>query len=141
MRRHRRALAVITALLWLLGVEALPNLHLAGHSADHTHAQDGTIVTVSFATSSTHEHADGSVHADHDATATKTSSPLDTILDVPAHAASGIAHHATAIFQPPVPLTAPVSAPFAETFLHAAPLAHVASISMVAPSARGPPTA
>lgn len=141
MRRHRRALAVITALLWLLGVEALPNLHLAGHSADHTHAQDGTIVTVSFATPSTHEHTDGSVHADHDATATRTSSPLDTILDVPAHAASGIAHHAVALHQPPPPLMTPVSAPVAETFEYATPRGILHATRTRAATARGPPTA
>ena len=42
-RRHRRAIALMTCALWLLGVEVLPNLHLAFHHDDHTHAADGTI--------------------------------------------------------------------------------------------------
>jgi hypothetical protein len=58
----------MTCVLWLLGVEVLPNLHLAHHEDDHTHAADGTIVA-----SHEHEHEHELDHehgagagADHD---------------------------------------------------------------------------
>ena len=61
----RRAVATIMCLLWLLGVEVLPNLHLSSHDAStHEHTTAGTIVTVSFG-STAHAH-DGTVHS-HDA--------------------------------------------------------------------------
>ena len=60
--QHRRALALVTCLLWLLGVEVLPSLHLALHRGDHTHGDDGSIV---LAHREHHAHGDHD-HADHD---------------------------------------------------------------------------
>jgi hypothetical protein len=65
--RQRRALALLTCVLWLLGVEVLPNLHLAHHHDDHTHAADGTIVA-SHEDDHGHDHDADHGH-DHDADA------------------------------------------------------------------------
>ncbi len=45
-QRRRRWFAATACVLWLLGVEVLPDLHLAFHADDHTHGADGTIVRV-----------------------------------------------------------------------------------------------
>jgi hypothetical protein len=50
----------MTALLWLLGVEVLPNLHLAAHRHDHSHAADGSIIALGRGHD--HEHARGHDH-------------------------------------------------------------------------------
>ncbi len=138
-------------LLWLLGVEVLPNLHLAAHADDHTHAANGTIVTVSFdtITGETHRHDDGSVHADHadadhQAAATKRRVPLDTSLGVPphpGHAATGIGHRLAALLAPPPPVTAAVAVLTVQTWTYLAPRGLAQAIEPAPPSARGPPTA
>jgi hypothetical protein len=52
--------------LWLLGVELLPDLHLAFHDdRDHTHAADGTIVRVEHERGHGHGRGHGHSHA-HD---------------------------------------------------------------------------
>lgn len=66
---HRRAFAATAALLWLLGVEVLPNLHLATHQHDHTHAVDGSIVQLGHAHEASeppHAHHDVAHHHPHD---------------------------------------------------------------------------
>ncbi len=66
---RRRAFAATAALLWLLGVEVLPNLHLATHHHDHTHAVDGSIVRVGHAHEEfepPHAHHDDGHHHPHD---------------------------------------------------------------------------
>src|SRR5687768_4644764 len=60
---RRKGFAVLACVLWLLGVEVLPALHLARHDDHHTHAADGAIVSVARGS---HRHDDGAVHADHD---------------------------------------------------------------------------
>jgi hypothetical protein len=137
-RKQRRALrrlggarsfAICAALLWLLGVEALPNLHLAFHTGDHTHAADGTII------------ADRN-EAELERLYLRAHAERGTI-SAPAHghAAAGIAHHATALHQPPPPLLAPVTQPVATTFVHAAPNERVSIAEASRPVARGPPAA
>jgi hypothetical protein len=72
--RHRRAFAATAAVLWLLGVEVLPNLHLATHHHDHTHTADGSIVLLDrheheYEHEHDHEHEHGDAehrHADDD---------------------------------------------------------------------------
>jgi hypothetical protein len=58
-QRRRRWFAATACVLWLLGVEVLPDLHLAFHADDHTHGPDGTIVHVG----AHHDHA--AAHARH----------------------------------------------------------------------------
>lgn len=127
MRAHtrRRSFAISAVLLWLLGVEVLPSIHLATHTHDHTHAADGTMIF---------EHHE--LDDDHDG-------PSQLAFDhVPhGHAAAGIAHHATALHQPPPPILTPVTAPIAETWTHAAPTARVSIAHASRPTARGPPVA
>jgi hypothetical protein len=53
----------MTALLWLLGVEVLPNLHLAAHRDDHSHTADGSIIALGRGHD--HEHARDNDH-DHE---------------------------------------------------------------------------
>jgi len=72
-KQRRRAFAICAAVLWLLGVEVLPNLHLAHHDHHHTHTADGSIVA-------TH---DDDADSDSD-------SDSDADVDVDEHAA----HHA-----------------------------------------------
>jgi hypothetical protein len=125
--RQRRTLAIFAAFLWLLGIEALPDLHLATHHHDHTHAADGSIV------------ADDHDEAEHEDEHGPSQLAFDHLPHH--HAASGIAHHATALHQPPPPLLAPIAAPTATTFLHAAPTTRTSIASASRPVARGPPVA
>lgn len=146
---RRRALGVMTCLLWLLGVEVLPNLHLATHAGDHTHGDDGALVALWDAhergTEAPHDesvpHAHGGdVHArDHasrqgDADAASLDQP-----GPPAHAPSGLAHHATALHEAPPALLAAVG--ITRTVWHLdAPLDDLIGTKTTArPTARGPP--
>lgn len=151
--RNRRAFAVTTALLWLLGVEVLPSLHLASHRDDHTHAADGSIVATDYDRElerlhqlahaqrghDHHHHHHGDAHPDH---APKPKPRRDQLAYHAAsgHAAGGIAHHATALHRPPPPDTAPVITPVAQPWRHDEPTDRIASTYEVRPSARGPPT-
>jgi len=139
---HRRAFAICAALLWLLGVEALPNLHLALHENDHSHATDGTIVgSAQFEREYAEARAKrglpprvlehGHEHRKRDQLA----------FDHAPHAANGIAHHATALHQPAPPLTTPVAAPHAEAWRFAEPSDRIDLASAIRPSARAPPVA
>jgi hypothetical protein len=141
-QRYRRAYAVIAALLWLVGVEVIPNVHLAYHADDHTHdATSGAIVRVTFAQ---HAHDDGTVHAHAAESGPKRTNREHAILDdeVPSgHAAAGLAHRAAALHQPPPPALAPIEVPPNEHRIAAAPAARLASRSLARPAARGPPVA
>jgi hypothetical protein len=145
--RHRRraTFAVAACVLWLLGVEVLPNLHLATHEADHTHEADGTIVRVSFG--GTHSHG-GVTHADHDDHDVdqdrdhhdRDSKRRDQLaIDVPAHGAAGLAHRAIALHQPPPPVIAPL--PVVRTMLwqEHEPNERLNVAYAARPAARGPP--
>lgn len=143
MRGGRRHLAILAALLWLLGIEVLPNLHLGTHDGHHTHAVDGTIVV----------HADDDADAElerlhrlaHRQAGTKClhGKPRRDALAFHAptggHAANGIAHHATALLDPPPPITTPARTPHAETWQSLAPNARDSIAHAARPSARGPP--
>ncbi|MDQ3367368.1 MAG: hypothetical protein M3680_18240 [Myxococcota bacterium] len=161
--RHRRTYAITAALLWLLGVEVLPNLHLATHRDDHTHVAGGTLVVVTF---DEHRHAGGH-GADHDddhhhphehhddpdharAGAAATAAPAvhrdrarraKLAIESPAsgHQAAGIAHHAIALHQPPPPALAPYVVPLVSAWRHAAPPDRIDITRTARPAARGPP--
>jgi len=136
-RRTARTLALVAAVLWLAGVELVPNLHLALHAslAAHTHDGDTTV----FAP---HHHADGSEHrvvmrAGHRVHARGTH---DLALELE-HGAHSLAHHAAALQPAPAPLLVPL--PIDRRPLLAAAIAIIEPSSRVVPRAmaRGPPTA
>ena len=127
-------------MLWLLGVEVLPDLHLAGHEADHTHEPDGTIVRTTFGT---HAHADGVVHADHIDHEIERDHHRrhgdQLAIDHPAHGAAGIAHRALALHQPATPLLAPLPIARAMLWLEREPNERLTAADAARPAARGPP--
>lgn len=148
--RRRRALAAIACLLWLLGVEVLPNLHLATHdeSAPHTHTASGLIVTVSFG-ETTHRHADGSVHshaapdgepADGEPANERANDALAIELPPDLHVAAGLAHRELALHDPPPPDLDPVAPTRLVTLAVALADDHPALEAHATASARGPPT-
>lgn len=149
-QHRRRAYAALCALVWLIGIEVLPNLHLASHEAStHEHTTAGMIVTVTFGTA-THAH-DGSVHA-HDAAdraaelanAAARGQHRDRIaIDDPVstHVASGLAHHATALHAPPLPPLAPLPAVQLVTNVIVLPVGRACVAFVATADARGPPAA
>lgn len=158
-RRPRRAFALATCVLWLLAIEVLPNLHLGRHDDHHTHADDGTIVRLD----DDHDHGHGYSHGhaidgaarddDHDVDHADDDHADDDhadhdLPDQPAidhlprgHAAGGIAHHITALHQPPAPPLAPVDVERMEWRVAAEPQAITHRIGLTRPSARAPPRA
>ena len=132
-RQHRRAIAICGVVLWLLGVEVLPNLHLAAHADDHTHAADGTIVAHHH-----HHHGDDADH-EHFAPSERDEAQLAIEGAPSGHEAAGIAHRATALHQPPPPTTTPIATPHAQPWEHARPHARTTAIERARPTARGPP--
>jgi hypothetical protein len=122
---RRVVLALLGAILWLGGVEVVPNLHLALHDqlAAHIHEGDSTI----FA----HE---GHVHR----APKRPRSTHDLALRLE-HGAHSLAHHSTALHVPSAPVLAAV--PIDVRPIVVADLAVVApdSRSLSRPSARGPP--
>lgn len=155
--RNRRGFAICAAVLWLFGVEVLPNLHLAQHDAHrHTHASDGSIVAldddapvvarVERETASLARHAPARAPLAHRVVAAgrhhhepkHESHRGQLAIDHVPHAASGIAH-AIALHQPPPPITTPLAVPVAETWRYAEPTDAILATAAVRPSARGPP--
>lgn len=130
---HRAHVAMVTLVLWLLGVEVLPALHLASHDADHTHEHDGTIAHVPRSHEAEHEHGDnrgarsGSEHS---------SLAFDDFEEP--HTAAGIAHHAVAIVEASVPAVAGTVLPYV-TLLQRPTVAVVSSAPSSWFDARGPP--
>lgn len=140
-QHRRRVVATIACLLWLLGVEVLPNLHLASHDAStHEHTPAGTIVTVTFG-SAPHAH-DGSVHS-HDAADHAAERRDELAIDDPVstHVASGLAHRAIALHEPPPPLLAPLPVVQLVTNVVALPAGRVDIAFVATTDARGPPAA
>lgn len=123
-------------LLWLLGTEVLPNLHLAFHGDDHTHGAHGEILAYEQRLAHALAHAEGKSHdGDH----RRTTHDGELQLDAPAHAAAGIAHRALALLDPPPPITTPIATPHAESWTYASPNARIATAPIARPTARGPP--
>ncbi len=86
-QRRRRWFAATACLLWLLGVEVLPDLHLAFHADDHTHGAEGTIVhAAAHHGGRDHDaaHAEHD-HHDHHAPVMLAAAPAGELL-APAHA-------------------------------------------------------
>lgn len=150
IRTRRRTYAVLAALLWLLGVEVLPNLHLATHgdATPHDHTAAGIVVTVSFE-AAPHQHADGRVHAHaepdpakaHATRGRRHAGRLAVDLPADAHTATGLAHHALALHDAPPPELDPVP-PTRTVTAVVTPVRGRASLDLHAtPTARGPPAA
>lgn len=147
----RRSAAVFACLLWLLGVEVLPNLHLAHHDdTPHTHAANGMVITVSFERAGAegmHRHADGSIHEDHAAPASASAkrgrAPIDTSITAPLdnHAASGLAHRALALLDPPPPDVSVDRVDRVATDLVIEPAGRPSVVASTTADARGPPNA
>ena len=144
--RARRAIAVCTALLWLLAVEVLPSLHDATHDRSHTHAHDGTIVA-------SHSDQDDELERLHQLAHKQSGRPCTHERSKPqrdllafqhapsGHDAAGIAHRAIALLDPPAPITAPLAMPIAEPYQHAVPHDVIGHAPIADAIARGPPLA
>lgn len=145
LTRRRRALAALALLLWLLGVEVLPNVHLASHGdgTAHDHTPAGMIVTVSFDTAP-HAHDDGVVHTHAEPTAEDARAyPPMTSLDVPrhGHTAAGLAHRLLALHEAPPPVLAPIAVDRVATdIVHETRGRATLDVALTS-SARGPPNA
>jgi hypothetical protein len=118
-------------MLWLLGVEVAPAIHLARHHEDHTHDANGAVVV---------EHQHGG-HAHHHRVRRSHPTRPQLAIDEPrsAHHAAGFAHHAVALHDPPPPILEPI-----EVARVAIDVEHVltdrpASSMLAEPKARGPP--
>lgn len=150
-RHRRRTLGAAVALVWLLAIELLPNLHLAFHRADHTHAAGGQIVaTVRVDLGGHghgHDHAAGTADHAHDLDAdpppARRRGPTQLAIDeaVPVHAALGTAHRQVAIQDPPPPTLAPAVVLRASPWVIAAPNPRPVATYAARPHARGPPGA
>ena len=148
MQRRRRWFAATACVLWLLGVEVLPNVHLAFHHDDHTHAADGTILHDEHAHAHAHGHGHGHGH-DHGAAApaehrphrdrTDGASTIDHAASI--HDAAGVAHRAIALHRPPPPLLEPLPVPRAAWRLECEPDRAPHDALRARPNARGPPAA
>ncbi|HUQ06474.1 MAG TPA: hypothetical protein VM261_28420 [Kofleriaceae bacterium] len=122
--RRRRRLAVMACLVWLLGVEVLPDAHLATHAWLPAHKHDGDApvstelaVTVHADSTAAWAHAhDGMLHqhgaarhADRDRDGIGRSEPAPA----PGHGQHSLAHHALALAAP------------APAIAHSLPVEHV----------------
>jgi hypothetical protein len=136
-RRTARVIALVAALLWVTGVELVPNLHLALHAslAAHTHEGDTTVFTP-------HHHADGSEHrvvmrAGHRVHAR---SAHDLALELE-HGAHALAHHAMALQPAPAPILVPLPIDRRPTLTPEIAIIEPSSRVVPRAMARGPPSA
>lgn len=151
--RRRQTVALATCLLWLVAVEVLPNLHLARHSDDHTHAAGGAIVHTRPTSTQEHEHG-GRTHR-HAGTASETEQVhaqkprarkrvAQLAFDdahSSGHAAAGIPHHALAIIEPEPPAVEPLEAARGSWHIELAASQLVSASPLRCSLARGPPQA
>jgi hypothetical protein len=129
----RRRFAITACVLWLLGVEVLPNVHLAHHDHHHTHAADGSIVSTEV---DDHHDADAAVfqHASADRDELAIDHPIES-----GHQAGGVAHHAIALHQPAPPLLVPLPVVRTELRVESGPAAQLCTLTTALSMARGPP--
>lgn len=129
-RRSRRSLVLAAAVLWLVGVELGPNLHLAlhDHLAPHTHLGE----SIAFA----HRHADGTIHRAARPNRRRTPSDLAVQLE---HGAHALAHHATGVVPTAPTLVVALPVDRRPTLVVAAASAPLASLPSARATARGPP--
>ncbi len=139
--RHRRAIALIVGVLWLLGVEVLPNLHLAVHADDHTHASDGTITQAGEHRHGDRVHVHGKPASEKKQTKRKQQRRDQLAFDDVelAHDAAGLAHHAIALHQPAPPVLAPLAVDSPSLVVEHPVDGLATSFALHRPQARGPP--
>jgi hypothetical protein len=131
MRRSRIALALVV--VWLAGLEVLPNLHLALHDqlGEHTHVGDATVFVAS------HRHADGTTHElRRPRTAPDRLAHLAAAL---AHGRHSFAHHTAAMKSSSPPLLAPLPVDRPTVLVVALDDAAPNTRLHARPTARGPP--
>jgi hypothetical protein len=117
---RRRRLAALACLLWILGIEVLPNAHLAmhgrlgahRHDAGESRRGDGGIVVRVHRDSTSHVH-DGVVHAHGDAAAASPAPDVRAIgapdgTPPPGHGDHSLAHRRAALAAPPPVIDAPL---------------------------------
>ena len=136
-RRTARTLALVAALLWVAGVELVPNLHLALHTSLAAHSHDGD--TTVFAP---HRHADGSEHrvvmrAGH---RVRTHGARDLALELE-HGAHSLAHHAAALQPAPAPILTALPIDRRPTVAPEIAISEPSSRVVPRATARGPPPA
>ena len=123
--KRRALLAFVGAVLWLGGVEVVPNLHLALHDslAAHVHEGDRTIFE------GTHEHR---------VVRTRDARRHDLALRLE-HGAHSLAHHGLAMQPAPVPVLAPLPVDRRPTFLQELAIVELHSRVVPRAKARDPP--
>lgn len=119
MGRAREIPALLLAFAWLVGVEALPLVHVATHASSSAHAHETDV----------HCH-DGECHADEGA--------ADSGHDA-SHGDGSVAHHSVALLAPPLPLIAIPGALIAEILPRAGVEEARADAWREDARARGPP--
>lgn len=132
-RRRLHTLAYAALVLWLAGVELVPNIHLALHDAlaEHTHEGDVTV----FA----HGHVHRVVPA-HRVPRDKRAAERDLALRLE-HGAHSLAHHAAALQPSPPPLLVPLPIDRRPLILAEVAIVEPRSRSIPRANARGPPVA
>lgn len=147
----RRTYAALLCLVWLLGIEVLPNVHLASHaSRPHEHAADGTIITVSFDAHShgdvVHSHAshpsrDSNASRDSRTSRARSRAGVLALEQAPdTHAASGLTHRAAALHASPPLILDAVPVDRVEHVARYARTGRDAVAPIATRDARGPPS-
>lgn len=141
--RRRRALAIVTALLWVLGYEVGPSLHLGAHDAAHDHVGGATVAVgpvVRVLRAGEHSHA-GVIHRHADASDVRGPDSDPAVGGGPStpHGEHSAAHRDLGFGAPLPALVAPLPvAPPAIAVVHHARDAVADAVAPPA-AARGPP--
>jgi hypothetical protein len=132
--RAREIPALLFALVWLLGYEALPLAHVAMHAqlAPHDH---GAAAAADGLAEPAHCHGDVCHHEEADGGGTASASAGDPI----AHGQNSLEHRGLAALAPDLTIYVAVLTPIAELASDVAPEARPEAFAAVSPPARGPP--
>ena len=133
-------MAIAACVLWLVGFEAMPWLHVAYHDelAPHVHTADGQIVLVT-GEAPAHRHADGTIHRDAPVSSHRhRGSTPGYGLD---HGSNSLAHHGVAAIPAPPLLHKPLPIDLRPTTVAIAPTGIPTQAQALAATARGPPPA
>jgi hypothetical protein len=145
-RARQRRLAVLACLLWVLGYEVLPDVHLATHGALAAHRHDGIFAerparflrvrTASSRPVAAHRHGPGThTHAaDRRLLRGERAEAPD-----PGHGAHSLAHRTIAIATPAPVITAPLPTSWRLWSERVDVVVEASWRPVVAASARGPP--
>jgi hypothetical protein len=127
LRARRRRLAMFATVLWLVGFEFAPLLHVAlhDHLGHHHHDAGGAVIA---------DH-DDDAHADDEGDAA-TPTHVEAAL---AHGRHSLAHHGVAVCPPAPAITKPLPVDRRATFVAAIATIDPISLDPLAAKARGPP--